>query len=144
MAYQAKTKAEDLGVQEYILTLEPARRREDALKMLRIFEEETGWPAVLWTGGMIGFGRYDYTYESGHSGTALRVGYAPRKGKISIYTWLDEEQRADMLPRLGKHSTGVGCIYANKLADIDESVLREMICAAVHNMAAWYPDPGEK
>lgn len=140
--YECKTKVETDAVRDYIATLEPERRREDALALLAIFEEETGETAELWTGGMVGFGRYDYTYETGHSGTALRVGYAPRKAKISLYTWLNEEQRAHYLPRLGKHSTGKGCIYANKLADIHVDVLREMIRVADANIKEWYPNQG--
>lgn len=137
--YICKTKVEDQAALDYLMGLEPERRRDDGLRLLDIFQEETGWPAKLWTGGMIGFGQYDYTYDSGHSGTALRVGYAPRKAKISLYTWLQDKERAELLSRLGKHTTGVGCIYFNKLADIDEGVLREIIRAAVLAMEAAYP-----
>lgn len=139
MAYECKTKVENMEVKEYIASLEPARRREDALRLLAVFEEETPWQAELWSGGMIGFGRYHYKYESGHEGDALRVGFAPRKAKISLYTWLVDPLRAELLGRLGKHSTGVGCVYINKLADVDEGVLREIIRAAVQAMQEQYP-----
>lgn len=140
MAYEQKTKVEELGVREYILGLEPERRRDDALKILEIYEQECPWPAKLWSGGMIGFGEYHYTYKTGHSGNAMRVGFAPRKPKFSIYTWLEEDERADLFARFGKHSTGVGCIYINKLADIDQEVLREMIRAAIRGMEKHYPE----
>ena len=138
--YQCKTKPETDEVRAYCASLEPVRRREDALKLLDIFTEETPWPAVLWTGNMVGFGQYHYQYASGHEGDALRVGYAPRKGKISLYLMLEEADRAALLARLGKHSTGVGCIYVNKLADIDEAVLREMIRKVVDTMQELYPE----
>lgn len=139
MAYVCKTKVENEEVSAYIASLEPQRRREDALRLKQIFEEETPFQAELWSGGMIGFGRYHYKYESGHEGDALRVGYAPRKGKISLYTWLLDPLRAELLGRLGKHTTGVGCVYINKLADVDEGVLREIIRAAVKAMEEQYP-----
>ena len=137
--YEAKTKPETDDVKTYLLSLTPERRREDALKLLAVFQEETGWPAELWTGGMVGFGRCHYKYETGHEGDALRVGFASRKGKISLYTWLTDPQRAELLSRLGKHTSGVGCVYVNKLADIDEGVLREIIRAAVQVMEERYP-----
>lgn len=144
MAYQAKTRQEPDSPRAYLMGLEPPGRRADALALLAIFEQETGLPAALWTGGMIGFGQYDYRYDSGHSGRAMRVGFAPRKGKISLYTWLDEDQKAAILPRLGRHTRGVGCVYARRLADLDEGVLREMIRAALSGMDARYPrQPGE-
>jgi hypothetical protein len=34
---------------------------------------------------------------------------------------------APLLKKLGKHKTGVGCLYFNKLADVDMTVLKEMI-----------------
>lgn len=142
MAYETKTKVESEDVRSYILSLEPEKRRVEGLRLLEIFEEECPWPAKLWSGGMIGFGEYTYKYKSGHGGTALRVGFAPRKPKYSIYTWLEEDEREALLSRFGKHSTGVGCIYVNKLADIDENVLREMIRAAIKGMEKHYPEEG--
>lgn len=139
MAYECKTKVENEDVRAYIASLEPARRREDAARLLEIFEEETPYRAELWSGGMIGFGRYHYKYATGHEGDALRVGFAPRKGKTSLYTWLADPQRAELLSRLGKHQTGVGCIYFNKLADVEEGALREIIRAAVKAMEEQYP-----
>lgn len=137
--YECKTRAEEQDARSYLLSLEPERRRRDGLRLLAIFETETGWPAVLWTGGMIGFGQYDYVYKTGHSGTAMRVGFAPRKGKISLYTWILGPQRQELLSRLGKHTSGVGCVYVNKLDDIDEGALRALIRAAVMEMEEQYP-----
>lgn len=139
MAYECKTKVEDEGARAYIASLEPERRRADAARLLEIFEEETPYQAELWSGGMIGFGRYHYKYATGHEGDALRVGFAPRKAKISLYTWLADPERAELLSRLGKHQTGVGCVYINKLADVNEGVLREIIRAALKAMETHYP-----
>jgi hypothetical protein len=35
------------------------------------------------------------------------------------------------LAKLGKHKTGSGCLYINKLADIDMDILEQIIHAAV-------------
>lgn len=138
-AYEAKTRPGDEGVEAYLLSLMPARRRDDALRLLRIFQEETGLPAVLWGGKMVGFGRYHYKYKTGHEGDAMRAGFAPGKAKISLYLWLQGQEREEILSRLGKHTSGVGCVYVNKLADIDEGVLREMIRLTMKSMAELYP-----
>ncbi len=139
-AYEAKTRPGDEGAEEYLLSLEPARRRDDALTLLRIFREETGLPAVLWGGKMVGFGSYHYKYKTGHEGDAMRVGFASGKAKISLYLWLQGQEREEILSRLGKHTSGVGCVYVNKLADIDEGVLREMIRLTMKSMAELYPE----
>ena len=137
--HEVKTKPREEDVRAYILTLEPLRRREEGLKLLEMFEQETGLPAVLWGESMIGFGTYAYKYKSGHEGEWMRIGFAPGKAKISLYCYLDEGEREELLGRLGKHFTGVGCIYVNKLADIDEAVLRELIQKSMAAMDRLYP-----
>lgn len=139
MKYEAKTKPENTDVKDYLLSLENPKRQAEGLALLEIFEQETGQPAVLWGGKMIGFGSYDYRYQSGHSGTAFRTGFALGKAKISLYCYLEGEQREAVLSRLGKHTTGVACIYINKLADANEETLRELIRGSWQYMQAQYP-----
>lgn len=140
MAYEPKTKQEAQDVRAYLSAIEHPGKREDALKLLDIFTRVTGKEADFWTGGIIGFGRYHYKYASGHEGDAAVTGFAMRKQAISLYTWLSEEERQTLLPRLGKHRTATGCIYINKLSDIDTSVLEEMILAAQRGIAAYWPE----
>ena len=137
--YEVKTKPQEADVRAYISALEPQRRREEGLKLLDIFMEEANLPAVLWGESMIGFGTYAYKYKSGHEGEWMRIGFAPGKAKISLYCYLDEGEREEVLGRLGKHYAGVGCIYVNKLADIDEAVLRELIQKSMAAMDRLYP-----
>jgi len=90
-------------------------------------EEETGEKGVLWGPNIVGFGTYTQKYANGKEADWMRVGFSPRKAKMSVYIMSNRERYDDLLSRLGKHKTGKSCLYINKLTDIDEAVLREMI-----------------
>ena len=117
----------DVPVEEYLAGVEPERRREQGLALLRMFREETGAEAVMWGPSMIGFGHVRFTYPTGNSGEMFQVGFSPRKSALSLYGLTTYGSHADLLARLGKHKVGRGCLYINKLEDVDEAVLREMI-----------------
>ncbi len=138
---ELKTKPNTADVESFVAAVEPASKRADAQKLLALFSRLTGEPATMWGPSMIGFGSYDYRYDSGHSGTALRSGFSPRKAAISLYLMgrradpETEAKMADLLSRFGKYKEGKACLYVNKLADIDLTVLEEMIalCWAAMN-----------
>lgn len=88
---------------------------------------------------IIGFGRYRYTYDSGHSGEMCKIGFSPRKAQLVLYGMAGFEGREALLARLGKHKTGKGCLYINKLADVDLGVLREIAQQGWAAMSAKYP-----
>lgn len=127
MAYETKTKPTDADVLAFLNAVEHPTRREDGLRLLEIFTEETGADAALWGPSIVGFGRVRYTYASGHSGEMGRVGFSPRKANLVIYGVTMYGTNADLLERLGKHKLGKGCLYVTKLADVDEGVLRELV-----------------
>ncbi len=138
-----KTKPEPQDVKAYLETLEPRRRLEDGLALLKIFTEETGAEAVLWTGNMVGFGHYHYKYASGREGDAFMTGFAMRKPKISLYLYVPDEgreEREEFLQALGKCTAGVSCVYVTKLADLDENRLREAIRGSLEFVKQLYPD----
>lgn len=139
MAYEQKTKETDQSVIEFIEGVDSAKKREDAYRLLELFEETTGYEAKLWGPSIIGFGSYHYKYDSGHEGDAPLVGFSPRKAKHSLYLAPGEQQRDEMLRELGKHTSGASCVYVNKLADIDLDVLKRMIVASVDYLQAKYP-----
>ncbi|WP_298161568.1 DUF1801 domain-containing protein [Brevundimonas sp.] len=134
-----KTKPTAVSVEAFIASVEDPKRREDARALVALIESETGETATLWGSSIIGFGHYRYRYESGHEGDASLVAFSPRKANLVLYMAADEPTRADMLARLGKHKTGKGCIYLNRLSDVDESVLREMARVSVATLKARYP-----
>lgn len=137
--YQLKTKETDDSVIEFIEQVEQPRKRKDAYRLLDIFTETTGFEAKLWGTSIIGFGSYHYKYESGHEGDAPLVGFSPRKAKISLYFAAGDTERKVLLEKFGKHTTGKGCVYINKVADIDEAVLKELIEQSVRFLQEKYP-----
>lgn len=138
--YELKTKETDNSVIEFIEDVEHPKKREDAYKLLDIFTETTGYPAKMWGPSIIGFGSYHYKYASGHEGDAPLVGFSPRKAKISLYFTPGEDQRKELLKDFGKHTSGKGCVYINKVADIDVDVLRTLINQSVRFLRETYPN----
>jgi len=127
MAYEQKTRPSDASVVEFLRSAEPARRRDDGLRLLDMFCEETGAEPRLWRPSIVGFGHERYTYATGHSGEMMRVGFSPRKAALTLYGLTLYGNNADLLARLGKHRVGKGCLYVTKLEDVDLDVLRELI-----------------
>lgn len=127
MAYKIKTTENDRSVIEFIESVESLKKKEDAYRLLDIFSETTGYPAKMWGASIIGFGSYHYKYATGHEGDAPLAGFSPRKAKISLYLATGDEEREQLLAKFGKHTTGKVCVYINKLADVDEEVLKELI-----------------
>jgi hypothetical protein len=130
MAYQAKTKPTETTVGDFLAALPDPRRREEGQAIADLMAEVTGEPAVLWGPSIIGFGRYAYTYDSGHSGEMCRIGFSPRKAQLVFYLGSELPGRDSILARLGKHKTGKGCLYLNRLSDADPAVLRELVAAS--------------
>ena len=140
---ETKTRPTEVGVEEYIGNVESAAKREDAVVLDALFRKVTGMTPQMWGPSIIGYGQYHYRYETGHEGDMCRAGFSPRKARHSLYLLgcggKDEAMEA-LLTRLGKHSRGAGCLYVNKLADIDLAVLEEMIALGWQNSFERYPD----
>ena len=135
---ELKTKPTRKSVKKFIDGVENARRKADALVLLELFEEVTGKPAVIWGESIVGFGRYKYHYPSGQKGIWPVTGFSPRKQNLSIYIMPGFSQYQPLLDKLGKHKHSVSCLYINKLADVDLSILRELIVASVAEMESLY------
>ena len=128
---EIKTKPTEVDPDDYIAAVEPAAKRADAEVLDALFRRVTGEPPRMWGPSIVGYGSYHYRYASGHEGRAPRVGFSPRTAKHSLYLLGCDgggtnERFEALLGRLGKHSRGVGCLYVNKLADVDLAVLEEM------------------
>ncbi|MBD7945351.1 DUF1801 domain-containing protein [Psychrobacillus sp. Sa2BUA9] len=137
--YKQKTLETDQDVAEFIEGVDSLKKREDAYKLLEIFEESTGYQAKMWGQSIIGFGSYHYKYASGHKGDAPLVGFSPRKAKISLYFASGDSDRAELLSRLGKHTSGKACVYINKVEDINIEVLKEIISQSIIFLQKLYP-----
>jgi hypothetical protein len=135
---KTKTKPTKVSVGEFVAAVANDTRREDAKTLLKVFEKATGWKAQMWGPTIVGFGAYDYTYDSGHSGSSCVVGFSPRKANLVVYV-ADFPGKADLLRKLGKHKGGLKqCLYINKLADADITVLEKILKAGVaETKKAW-------
>ncbi|MGJ3241071.1 MAG: DUF1801 domain-containing protein [Anaerolineae bacterium] len=129
-----KTKPQANDPYAYLEQIEPEQKREDSLAILRLMEDVTGEPPVMWGDSMIGFGSYHYTYASGREGDWFLTGFAPRKKNLVLYIMAGFDEYDNLMERLGKHKTGKACLYVNKLADIDLDVLRELVAQSVEHM----------
>ena len=122
-----KTTATGAPVGAFLAAVGHPVRHRDGLRLLALMEEVTGQPAEMWGPTIVGFGRYHYKYATGREGDAAAVGFSPRKASLSLYGLTYGPESAALLARLGKHRTGAGCLYINKLDDVDEAVLTELI-----------------
>lgn len=130
------TQPSDASVTAFLDTVEPARRREDARVLDALFREVTGWQPVLWGTSILGYGRYDYTYASGHSGQSLATGFAPRKANMVVYIMPGYADFQEILSRLGPHRLGKSCLYLGALSRIDLDVLSELIRAGLADLGS--------
>ena len=138
MAVEQKTKPNTISVADFIAAVEDPKRRADAETACALLAEATGESATMWGPSIVGFGAYHYRYASGHEGDAPLVGFSPRKANLVFYLYCDEG-RDDLLARLGKHKSGKGCVYVNRLADVDPAVLKQMAVASADQLRARYP-----
>lgn len=142
--YEAKTKATEVAVEDFIAAVPDQRRREEAEVIDKLHRRVTGLDPKMWGPSMIGYGSYHYRYESGHEGVAMRGGFSPRKAAMTIYlmgNYCDRQPEADALfARLGKHKTGKSCLYINKLSDVDLDALEGLVKLSWDVMNDRYPD----
>ena len=126
---ELKTKATEHSVADYIAAQAEPRRAE-AAAIDALFRRVTGLEPKMWGPSIVGYGSYDYKYDSGREGTSCRAGFSPRKAALTFYGFGgadDSAQGAALLERLGKHSRGKGCLYIKKLTDVDLAVLEALI-----------------
>ncbi|MES2782228.1 MAG: DUF1801 domain-containing protein [Pseudomonadota bacterium] len=131
---EAKTKPTIVNVDAFIAAVEKPVRREDATAVCEMMARVTGEPATMWGPSIIGFGSYHYKYASGHEGDTCRVGFSPRAANLVFYIGDFPEYEA-LLERLGKHKRGKGCLYINKLADVELTVLAEIVRGSYQSTA---------
>lgn len=119
------TRPTSVPVEEFLATV-PERRRNESADLIRMMREITGEPPTMWGPSIIGFGSQHYRYDTGREGDMPRLAFSPRKATLTIY-FEGFDRYGEELAKLGKHKTGVSCLYLNKLADADLDVLRGML-----------------
>ena len=128
-----QTRPTASSVAAFLKSVEAARQ-SDALDLVRLMQTATEEEPKMWGPSIIGFGSYHYRYESGREGDMPIVGFSPRKAAFVLYGVTRCSNAAERLAKLGKHSTGKGCLNIKKLADVDRKVLEGMIVASVDAM----------
>jgi hypothetical protein len=123
---ETKTRPTIQSVDAFLEVVDHPVRREDGKILRQLMERITGEPAVMWGPSIVGFGTYHYKYATGHEGDMCRVGFSPRSGKLVLYVGGFDGYDA-LLEPLGKYKRSQACLYLNKLADVDLTVLEQII-----------------
>lgn len=133
-----KTRPTEASVEAFLDGIENKTRRKDGYTILTLMKKITQEPAVLWGNSLIGFGKVHYKYKSGREGDWFRAGFSPRKQNLTVYIMPGFSRYEELMDKLGKHKTGKGCLYINKLSDIDMNILTELITqSAEHTKTLW-------
>jgi hypothetical protein len=130
MAKKNKTQETDASVESYLAAIQDEVRRNDCAALAKLMARATKLPPKMWGTSIVGFGSYHYKYESGHEGDTCLVGFSSRKGDISVYGLKAAPSHEELLPQLGKHKEGKGCLYIRRLSEIDLTVLEKLIADA--------------
>ncbi|MFL6466678.1 MAG: DUF1801 domain-containing protein [Pyrinomonadaceae bacterium] len=125
---EIKTKQTAASVEKFLNLVDDEQKRKDSLVILEIMKKASGEEPAMWGSSIIGFGNKRYkSPATGREVDWLRIGFSPRKANLSLYLTVDIGKHASTLEKLGKHKTGKGCLYINKLEDVDLKVLEAMI-----------------
>lgn len=130
-----KTKPTDVPIDAYLASVEPPVRRQDAQVVMAMMKRIAGEEPRMWGPSIIGFGCHRYVYESGRTGETPRIAFSPRKPQLVLYVGASAPETAALLPALGKHTTGKGCLYIKNLADVDMAVLEQIVQLAFDRRA---------
>ena len=122
-----KTIPNEQSVEQFLNSVEDERKRKDSFTILELMKQVTGMEPKMWGSSIVGFGSYHYKYESGREGDMILAGFSPRKQNLTIYNMSGFERYEDLLKKLGKHTTGGGCLYIKRLDDVDLPTLKNLI-----------------
>ena len=122
-----KTKPTDANVDDYIASRANAQQQADCRELMALFERVTRQPPRMWGPSIVGYGSYPYTYESGRTGEAPLAAFAIRGRELVVYLTPDGQEQRALLSKLGKHKMGKSCLYFKQLADLDKSVLEQLV-----------------
>ena len=131
---ELKTKPTGKSVDDYLNSIEDPVRQKDCRTIAGIMEDLTGSPGRMWGDTIVGYGDYHYKYASGREGDWFLAGFSSRKQSLTLYVMGYLEFYQDHLDKLGKHKHGKGCLYINKLEDVDMGVLKDLIKTSIERL----------
>ena len=124
---ELKTKKTTQSAEAFLNTIKEEQKRKDAFTILELMKKATKGEPKMWGSAIIGLGDYSYKYPNGKEMDWFMIGFSPRKQNFALYMMGPKEgKHAGLLKKLGKHSTGKGCLYINKITDVDVKVLKEI------------------
>ena len=132
---ELKTQKNDQSIEGFLDGVEHPTRRQDSFEVLSLMREITGDQGSMWGDSIVGFGDFSYTNTTKKEYKWFKTGFSPRKQSLTLYIMDGFESYDEILSRLGKYKTGKSCLYINKLADVDQDVLKELIKASVSHVA---------
>ena len=135
-----KTKPTKSSVAAFIDAITDPTRRTDAKALVKLMQSAAGEKPKMWGPSIIGFGSYHYRYDSGREGDMPLISFSPRKAETVLYGMTGFSDSEALLAKLGKHTTGKGCLYIKKLADVDQQVLEALVVKSVAAMRARHPN----
>ena len=130
-----KTKQTGASVEAFLKRIDD-KRRDDCREIVRIMKQATRSEPAMWGTSIVGFGSYNYKYDSGREGRWFIAGFSPRKSDITLYIMPGVERYPKLLAKLGPHKTGRSCLYIKRLSDVDVSVLKELVTTASRELRA--------
>ena len=133
-----KTKFTGASVEDYITSRANAQQRADCRELMVLLKKVTRHSPRMWGQSIVGYGSYRYTYESGRTGEAPLAGFAIRGRELVVYLLAEEEEQRSLLSKLGKHKMGKTCLYFKQLADLDKSILEQLIANSVADVKRRY------
>ena len=128
---ELKTKVNDASVEGFLNSVTDEQKREDCFEILKLMKQVTKETPKMWGSSIVGFGSYHYKGASGREGDWLLTGFSPRKQNLTLYITGGFDLYKDLLKKLGKYKTSVGCLYIKKLDDVDKKVLKELVAESV-------------
>ena len=126
-----KTIPTKASVDKFLRGITDEKKRADCYQVLELMKRATKAEPKMWGTSIVGFGRYHYIYESGRQSDWFLAGFSPRKQHLALYLMGGFEECSDLMNQLGKYSTGKGCLYINRLEDVDFKILKKLISRSV-------------
>ena len=133
---ELKTGPTDASVDDFLAAIADDRRRADARALCDLLAVKSGRSPRMWGPSIVGFGERHLVYDSGRELDWFEIGFSPRRQNTTLYLTDGTEPHGDLLGRLGKHTTGVGCVYLKRLSDVDNDVLAELVARSIGNVRA--------
>ena len=138
-----KTKPTGASIDAYLASRASPEQVTDCKAIMAMCKRVTKQQPKMWGPSIVGYGSYNYIYESGHSGDACLVGFAVRGKELVVYIFAENQEQVALLAKLGRHKMGKSCLYFKRLADLDVKVLEALIAGSVAEVKRRYPSTGD-